>query len=226
MSSGATLDMPGKQLKRSAPPKRRNRTKAGQESGNASTPRPLDRRIRRSRDLLGDALVALMQEKPFAEITIKKVLARAGISRSTFYSHYTGKDDLLLSDAEEFFTAMASHMARTRENSTRLVPVTEMLNHLRDAHTFYRALVASGKKHEVMELGEGLFASGIAQRLALLRPQLTVTQREKLARFAAGAFMGVLSWWIQHRMEEPPETIDRFFHQTVWQGINLVPFRK
>ena len=85
----------------------------------------------------------------------------AGISRSTFYSHFTGKDDLLLSDAEEFFKLMASLLVRRRENSLRLVPVAEMLSHLREARAFYLALVASGKKFEVMELGEGLFARGI-----------------------------------------------------------------
>src|SRR5207237_7497279 len=72
--------------------------------------RKTDRRIQRTRDRLGDALVALIQERPFDTITVQQVLERAGVGRSTFYVHYRDKDDLLFSDAEEFFAAMSTHL--------------------------------------------------------------------------------------------------------------------
>ena len=43
-----------------------------------------DARVRRTRDALGDALVALMHEKPFDSITVQDVLDRANVGRSTF----------------------------------------------------------------------------------------------------------------------------------------------
>ena len=67
----------------------------------------MDARVRRTRDALGDALVALMQEKPFDTITVQDVLDRAKVGRSTFYAHYSDKDDLLMSDAEEFFESLS-----------------------------------------------------------------------------------------------------------------------
>lgn len=39
-----------------------------------------------TRDLLGDALVDLMHEKPFAAITVQQVIDRADVGRSTFYT--------------------------------------------------------------------------------------------------------------------------------------------
>ena len=60
-----------------------------------------DRRIRRTRKLIQDALFALMQEYPYAKIHISQITARADISRSTFYLHYQTKEDLLLSAADE-----------------------------------------------------------------------------------------------------------------------------
>ena len=59
----------------------------------------LDARARRSRDALGDALIALMQEKPFDDITVQEVLDQAGVSRSTFYHHFRDKEDLFARDA-------------------------------------------------------------------------------------------------------------------------------
>ncbi len=61
--------------------------------GNAKAAK-VDRRIRRTRDTLGDALVQLIQEKPFDEITVQDVLDRACVGRTTFYTHYRDKDDL------------------------------------------------------------------------------------------------------------------------------------
>jgi AcrR family transcriptional regulator len=55
-----------------------------------------DLRIRRTRSLLSNALVALMQEKSMDKITVQEVLDRATVGRSTFYLHYRDKDDLFL----------------------------------------------------------------------------------------------------------------------------------
>jgi len=46
--------------------------------------------------------MALMHEKNFDDITVQNVLDRAGVGRSTFYVHYRDKEDLFLSDVEDF----------------------------------------------------------------------------------------------------------------------------
>jgi len=49
-----------------------------------------------------------MQEKSFEEITVQDLLERAGVGRSTFYVHYRDKDDLFLSDVEDFFEKVST----------------------------------------------------------------------------------------------------------------------
>ena len=65
-----------------------------------------DRRILRTRDTLGDALMALIREKNFDEITVQDVLDRAGVGRSTFYVHYRDRVDFKRSE-----TARREHEA-------------------------------------------------------------------------------------------------------------------
>src|SRR5580693_4195083 len=72
-------------------------------SSNWPAKKKTDRRVRATRDNLGDALIALMHEQPFETITVQHVLDRAKVSRSTFYAHYSDKNDLFLSDAEDFW---------------------------------------------------------------------------------------------------------------------------
>jgi AcrR family transcriptional regulator len=183
----------------------------------------MDPRARRTRDLLGDALVALMHEKPFKAISVQDVLERAGIARSTFYTHYRSKDDLFLSDADDFFEGLASHLSLCREASNRVAPVRELFAHIADARKFHDALVASGRFHDVLELARGHLARGIEQRLAELRPARAraSAQGRAVAHALAGALLSLLSWWMGHGMAEPPQAMDELFHRLVWSGVSF-----
>src|SRR5262245_48789910 len=179
-----------------------------------------DARVRRTRDALGDALVALMQEKPFDTITVKDVLDRANVSRSTFYSHYSDKNDLLMSDAEEFFESISMALSAHNDKSDRVFPVQEFFTHLADVQPFYKALVKSGQFQENMELARGHFARGIERRLSELpRGQsIPANERSAIAFTHAGALLSLLTWWLDRGMREPPEQMDELFHRMVWNG--------
>ena len=117
-----------------------------------------DQRVQRTRDQLGDALISLLVPKSFDDITVQDVLDRAGVSRSTFYAHYRDKNDLFLSDAEDFFESMASALSRFGDRSERVAPVQELFAHLGEMRPLYNALLESGRLHDVMQLGEEHFA--------------------------------------------------------------------
>jgi AcrR family transcriptional regulator len=173
-----------------------------------------DRRIRRTRDTLGDALVALMHEKSFDEITVQEVLDRAGVGRSTFYEHYRDKDDLFLSDVEDFFEMFASFLTRRGASSKRLAPVQELFEHVRDAKEFYAALVRSGKVQDVLELGQGIFARSIEERLQNVDP----VRRSALGCALAGSLFALLGWWIDKGMKADPKEMDALFHKMARLG--------
>ena len=187
----------------------------------AASNKKTDARVRRTRDALGDALVALMQEKPFDTITIQDVLERAQVSRSTFYTHYSDKDDLLMSDADEFFERMSTALSAHGDKSDRVFPVQEFFTHLADVQPFYKALVKSGRFQENMDLARGHFARGIERRLAELpRGQsIPVSERSAIAFTHAGALLSLLSWWLDRGMREPPEQMDELFHRMLWNGL-------
>ena len=182
----------------------------------------VDQRVRRTRDRLGDALVELLVQKPFDDITVQDVLDGAGVSRSTFYTHYRDKNDLFLSDAEEFFESMATALSRFGDKSERVAPVQELFAHIGEARPFYNALVESGRMPDVMELGLGHFGRGIAQRLNEIPRARTIPpdRRAAIAHGLAGSLFSLLTWWIQHGMTLSPEEMDKLFHRLVWTGAD------
>ena len=180
-----------------------------------------DARVRRTRDALGDALVALMHEKPFDSITVQDVLDRANVGRSTFYSHYSDKDDLLMSDAEEFFEGVAMMLSARGDQSDRVFPVREFFGHITEAKQFVDALMSAGKFNDNMELARGMFARGIEKRLAELPRGQAIPESERpvIAFAHAGALLALLTWWIDRGMKQTPAEMDQLFHRLVWQGV-------
>jgi len=49
----------------------------------------------RSKEWLTDALIQLMMEKKYTDISIKELTKRAGLDRKTFYRHFKSKDEIL-----------------------------------------------------------------------------------------------------------------------------------
>jgi AcrR family transcriptional regulator len=180
-----------------------------------------DRRVTRTRDRLGDALIDLIQEKPFDDLTVQDVLDRAGVSRSTFYAHYRDKNDLFMSDVDEFLGHMAGMLSQRRESSDRVAPVREFFAHVADQEKLHAALVESGRIHEFTDLARDHFARGIEQRLAE-RPRsggIEEDERRALSQALAGAMLSLMSWWLAHGRPESPEEMDRLFHRIVWAGV-------
>ena len=187
-----------------------------------NTKRKKDTRVLRTRDRLGDALIELMHEKPFEEITVQHVLDRARVSRSTFYSHYTNKNDLFFADVDDFWQLMSTMLTRGKEKSTRVAPMRELFAHIADVKDFRQALLASGKMHDVMELGREHFGRSIEKRLrdlgAASEPHSGI-----LAQMLAGALFSLLDYWISHRMKETPAQIDDLYHEIVWKAVGKSP---
>jgi AcrR family transcriptional regulator len=186
------------------------------------TPTPkIDRRIRRTRDRLGNALMELLQEKTFDSITVQDVLDRAGVGRSTFYVHYRDKEDLFVSDVEEFLGGMATMLIRHGDSSDRVAPVRELFAHVAEMRRLYDAVLLSGRIHDFLELGQGQFARAIEQRLAE-RPRasgIPAERRAAVAQALAGALMSLTSWWLDRGMPASPAEMDDLYHRMVWRGV-------
>jgi AcrR family transcriptional regulator len=199
-----------------------SRSASAKKVGHSAAKKKMDPRVRGTRDVLGDALVALMHEKPFETITVQQVLDRAHVSRSTFYSHYSDKNDLFLSDAEDFFEMMSTALIRHGDTSTRVAPVEEFFAHVAEMRQFISSMAASEKIRDIMELGQGHFARAINQRLAALpsTQNLSPTRRSALAHATAGSLFSLLNWWLRHGGLTTPAQMDALFHQMLWCGIN------
>lgn len=186
-----------------------------------------DRRILRTRRSLHQALLSLIRTKGYDAITIKDIIDEANVGRSTFYAHYTGKEDLFRKGFDHLRALLAAHQREAsadQENSEvrKLEFSLAMFEHALEDKDIYRALVGGrGVTIAVNSLREML--SG------LVRNELIATQsteyrdkvhREITVQYLVGAFMGVLIWWLDSGANVPPKQIDATFRHLALQGIS------
>lgn len=177
-----------------------------------------DRRILRTRRVLWEALIALMQERDYSEITIQDIADRADVNRVTFYLHFRDKQDLLLHNVDAIFDELASKTPPlTRENFRTDVPpesMTLVYQYIAENAKFYRILLG--------EKGIPLAVNRLRKYLAELtiqRFQMFTAGESKarvslelVSQYAAGSIIALISWWLENGMPIPPE---EFAHQTL-----------
>ena len=187
-------------------------------------PTGADRRVRKTRDRLGGALVELIREKRFDAITVGEVTGRAGVGRSTFYAHFRDKEDLFLREIDEGLQVMASNLSRSREASDRVAPVREFFAHVAEHRDLRHAFEASGKMHDFLDLAHARFASAIERRLAEVPRGRCIPESSRgfVAHAHAGALLSLLLWWLDQPKPMPPERMDEAFHRMVWNGLGPV----
>jgi len=173
-----------------------------------------DRRTQRTRGQLNRALVDLIKEKRFDAITVQNVIDRAGVGRSTFYSHFRDKEDVFEQQWEQFIERLAGEIKWSEAGTASFVPVRSMFQHLQDAQSFYRGLVRSGKIDPILKSGTEYLGREIevALKRRVVKPWIPIPI---LSNYLASELFALLKWWLDAGMPYPPETMDEIFHRLI-----------
>lgn len=75
-----------------------------------------DKRVRRTKRAIREALLRLIQDKPVARVTTTELCAEADINRNTFYAHYSAPEEVLAEVEEEFLNEISSMLEETYED--------------------------------------------------------------------------------------------------------------
>jgi len=187
---------------------------------NGKQRRKPDLRIRRTRSLLSNALVALMQEKSIDKITVQEVLDRATVDGPLSISIIATRTTYCLCVLEDGLEMWSTALLKKQEKSYRVAPVAEFFMHVGDAKKLYRAVVDSGRIHVFFELAQGYFARGIARRLKDMgMKNLVQSELDAGSHALAGNLLSLLKWWLGRGTRESPKAMDELFHRMVWNGL-------
>lgn len=188
--------------------------------------RAKDRRIRKTEVALHNALAGLIREKPYDDIVVKEILKRANVGRSTFYTHFSGKDELLLSGIQDMLRAALAagggpSSAKPEESLLGFsLPILEHIEQHRRAGEATigpqgRRAMHDRLRHAVMALIEDdvRAALGRSGRMA------GHPSPDLLVEWIASSFVLVLNWWVESDSPLPAREADSLFRRLVGPSL-------
>jgi AcrR family transcriptional regulator len=182
-----------------------------------------DRRILRTRRLLGEALLDLIQEQPFDSITIRDITGRADIGYATFFRHYDSKEDLLSQQLEQIIRQLESVVGEHTDDYFQREG-TLFYQHLQENELLYRGLLGGHVNVQVIRrLRDAL--------VRVIRPHIKGNATDADLRIPleiavnhmAASVLEMAAWWLENDMPYSPEDMGRYYEtlivQATWQAI-------
>jgi AcrR family transcriptional regulator len=188
----------------------------------------VDPRILRTRKLLWDALVGLMSERGFSDISVSDVALAAGINRATFYRHFESKDDLFRQGCREILLPLAEEMSSRSPHFDDREIIASNVGHLFklvDARrSLFLVIFRSEGNAEASSIAEDLIYDVLfKERLNALPaepgPGKLPVKQDLLAHTMTSMMMGLMSWWIGSGAPYSAQEIAEIYAAILYGGM-------
>ncbi len=152
-----------------------------------------------------NALFDLLEKKDYQDISITDIVNKAGLSRVTYYRHFSSKEDIVL----RFFTM-------TKDNFIKQISLSNL-----DGSTNYELIIlslflffkANIKANKCLKKA-GLEAELLKFLSNEFLTNLPVKLDKYIAYFVAGALYNVLINWLDNDCKDPIDVVSKPFIDT------------
>jgi AcrR family transcriptional regulator len=178
-----------------------------------------DRRVRRTRAAVLEALTELILEKGYESVTVSDIIARADIGRSTFYAHFTDKRDVfddLISDLAELLTVDESSAG-----GGVFAFSLPLFEHIVEQRAVISALFGPNGQSAAWAVTSKTLGAVIADELRG-RPRASEVGPEQLSLvvdFVVGGFTSIIAHWIAGKRRYTAAELDAAFRGLVVPGV-------
>jgi AcrR family transcriptional regulator len=175
------------------------------ETQRVEVPQPNENlRVRRTRKLLREALLELVEERGFERVTVKAITERAMVSRAAFYRGNWSKYDLVQQIFDEAMDALYGTLSENA-GATPRDRWAGFFAHVAEYDRLYRALLGSR--------GSPWFAARMRARLAdritehLAQGESRPSDGDLVPTLIAGMFVEAVTWWLDQDPRPAPDEI-------------------
>ncbi|UCE00705.1 MAG: TetR/AcrR family transcriptional regulator [Chloroflexota bacterium] len=199
--------------------------------------RAMDRRVRRTRRALREAMQNLMAEKGYEQVTVEELTERADIGRTTFYLHYSAKQDLLLEQFDELLEQLVEQLSEIPLSSwspqgTLLQPsehperpICMIFKHAAANEELYRIVLRGEGVDQALERLQAIMTNAVndfvSRKMGDKREKMTIqVPVQAFGNYFAGALLGVLKWWLEAGRPYSPEEMEAIFFKLFLPGAS------
>jgi len=179
-----------------------------------------DRRTEKTRNSLITAFSNLMHEKKYNSITIQEIIDRANVGRSTFYAHFSTKDELLSSFIETIFEMLNQQITDCVEqagNDIRFIPVAELFEHVKENNRLIKGLMSTESSDILLQRIQLYWNKKIEK---YLYEQLSDKKEPRvpldiLTNHITCTLIELLRWWLNCNMPYTPQHMEQYFQELI-----------
>jgi AcrR family transcriptional regulator len=178
----------------------------------------VDRRVRRTKELLRAALLSLIKEKGFERVTVQEIIDRADVGRSTFYAHFRDKEDLLVYGLEELREPFAS--AADSERAGRS-PTLAVFEHFAAYNDVWSAMAGRRGAEAFVRYLHQFLSELVRDQLSARAPEgPTQVPLDALVEFAVSTMVGLgMRWWQLGDVPHSPRQVDQIYRRLTEPAI-------
>lgn len=175
----------------------------------STTPPRTDPRVLRTRQLIRDAFIDLLQEIELEKITVNRIAERATINRVTFYLHYRDIPDMLERIADDMINEISVILKDLPNQSPVDIELLQrILEHIAENSKFYKVLLASRRipvfTDRLMKLMVDVITIRTEKRDSSSFPSVVCVPKDIVIWYGSSAFIGTIVCWLREDMPYTP----------------------
>ncbi|OPJ60524.1 TetR/AcrR family transcriptional regulator [Clostridium chromiireducens] len=167
----------------------------------------IDRRIRRTKKVLIEALTKLMSEKKINNITVKELTDLADVNRSTFYLYYNDIYDMLEKIEEELFNDFTEAYEKFSEETTTYDSLLSFLAYLLEFikinADMFKILLGPDGDYAFIDR----FKNFIKHTDFPLNSSFSEIKAYYYIPYTISGFIGVVQQWLNNNMDVSPNDL-------------------
>lgn len=183
----------------------------------------MDRRVRKTRAVLGDVFMKLLAEKELKDISVKELTELADVNRGTFYLHYTDVYDMLDKIEMELFEEFNQILDKNLHQNTVSVYglFKDIFDYLQDNKDAAKVLMGPHGDLAFINRMEDLVKVRLKNMPELIAP--IRDDFEFIYAFIASGCIGVIEHWLNSDQSYPPEAIAKQCSDLIIRGLPSIP---
>ena len=179
----------------------------------------VDKRVRKSKDAIRQAMIDLLMEKELDEITVSELSERAGVNRKTFYNHYDNLMALIEEMNQDTIETYEREMAGISIKTAFRDPfqVFTRLNAFFTGDNFYSKLLQSDKNGTLVKR----LTFSLREQIMRTDQGIPKDKQEMLIRLYVPGLVSIYREWLMNGKKENLEEIARSLAVVIFKGLDV-----
>lgn len=169
--------------------------------------------------LLCNALVELLQEKPFEKIKLNEICEKAMVHKTTFYNHFQDKYELLNYIIHEIQKTILTKINDNGDIIKYYLDLAkEYITNIKENAKFYKAILTSNQNGICTSIVYNIFINDVKEKIRLQETDIPINY---VSIFYVNAVFSVITEWVSTGMKDTEQDMIHYIEKLITNQRNI-----